>query len=170
MTINIKGENLSQNALVKVNDDTLRPDQFSIDVVKAQDQAPDSSFCSEINLTLKDASAYLEGAHNLTLTNKDGQMAACSFPVDPLAIDPNQVFPAGTQPVSVEVNGKNFADGMTAQWTDQAGSISNLTTNEVKRTSDTKLSITLTPGPKGNGTLVLISAINLMASASVTVS
>jgi hypothetical protein len=170
MTINIKGENLSQNALVRVDDDTLRPDQFSIDAVKAQDQAPDSSFCSEINLTLKDASPYLEGVHNLTLTNKDGQMAACSFPVDPLAIDPNQVFPAGTQRVPVEVNGKNFADGMTAQWTDQAGSISNLTTNEVKRTSDTKLSITLTPGPKGNGTLVLISAINLMASASVTVS
>lgn len=168
--INIKGENLSHNALVKVDDDTLRPDQFAIDVVKAQDQATDSSFCSEINLTLKDANKYLEGVHNLTLTNKDGQMAASSFPVDPLTIDPNQVFSNDTQPVPVEVNGKNFADGMTAKWTDQAGSISNLTTNEVKKVSDTKLSIVLTPGPKGNGTLVLISSINLMATASLTIS
>jgi hypothetical protein len=169
MTIDIKGENISQNALIKVDDDSLRPDQFSIRPVKTQDQAPDSSFCSEINLTLKDASAYLEGVHDLTLTNKDGQMSASSFPVDPLMINPNQVFSAGTQPADVEITGKNFADGMTAQWTDQNQAITDLTTNDIKKTSDTTLTIRLVPGPQGTGKLVLISAINLRTAEIVSV-
>jgi hypothetical protein len=169
MTINIKGDNLSQNALVKVDDDGLRPDQFSIEAVKAQDQAPDSSFCSEINLTLKDASAYLEGEHNLTLTNKDGQMAACSFPVDPITIDPIPDLTASDQPGNVQVNGKNFAAGMTAQWTNGAGVTATIAAPQVKEQSATQLSITMTPGPKGEGALVLISAINLRASAKVNV-
>jgi hypothetical protein len=170
MTINIKGENLSQKALVNVDGDTLRPDQFELDAVKAQPQASDSSFCTEINVRLKDASSYVEGVHTLTLTNKDGQMAACDFPVDPLAIDPNQCFPADNQSKVVKVTGKNFADGMTAQWKDPAGTVADLAATAVKKISDIELSITLTPGStKGQGTLVLISAIKLRSTASVMV-
>jgi hypothetical protein len=169
ITINVKGQNISQNALVKVDDDSLRADQFSIKPLKVQDQAPDSSFCSEIDLTLKDASAYVEGVHNLTLTNKDGQMATCSFPADPLTINRNQVFPAGTQPTAVEVNGENFADGITAEWTNGGGAMTPIAPAQVQKKSDTKLSLTLTPGPQGNGKLALISAINLRASTDVTI-
>jgi len=169
MTINIKGENISQNALVNVDGDTLRPDQFSIEVVKLQNQSPDSSFCTEINLVLKDATAYLEGVHTLTLTNKDGQMAASSFPVDPLTIDPNQAFTEGAEPVSVDVSGKNFADGMTAEWTNGAGVVTPIAAPQVQKKSDTKLNLTLTPGPDGIRKLVLISAIKLRTSAKVTI-
>jgi hypothetical protein len=170
LTIMIKGENLSKDALVKVDADTLRPDQFSIDMVKAQDQAPDPSFCSVVNLTLKDADAFLQGVHNLVLTNKDGQMAASSFPIDPLTIEPGQSFKADTRPLTVDVKGKHFADGMTAEWTNEAdNNTQSIATNSIQKTSDTTLKITLTPGPQGKGTLVLISAINLRAIASVTV-
>jgi hypothetical protein len=170
MTIDVKGENLSQNALVQVDKDSLRPDQFAIAVVKAQDQAPDPSFCTEINLTLTDAAAYLEGQHTLTLTNKDGQMAESSFPVDLLTIKPGQRFPTGTAPVAVNVIGQNFGDGMTAVWTDQTKASTNIASNQIIKVSATQLKITLTPGPVGSGTLVLISSINLRATASVAVS
>jgi hypothetical protein len=170
MAINIKGENLSQNALVNIDGDTLRPDQFAIDVVKAQVQAADPSFCTEVNVRLKDAASYLEGLHTLILTDKDGQMAACSFPVDPLTIDPNQSVTPDDQPRAVTVTGRNFADGMTAQWTDAGSKVATLTTTDVSKILDTKLSITLIPGmTKGLGTLVLISAINLRATGSVQV-
>lgn len=170
MTIDLQGENLSTDANVKVDDDALRPDQYSIAAVKAQDQAPDSSFCTELTLTLRDATAYVEGAHRLALENNDGQLVECSFPVDPLAIDPNQAFTAGPQPVDVTVKGKNFADGMTGQWIDQSRTPSNIAAADIKKTSDTQLTVTLTPGTKGTGKLVLVSASNLRASANVEVS
>ena len=170
MTIGIKGENLSQQALVSVDGDVLRCDQYAIKPVKLQDRAVDSSFCTEIELTLTDASAYLEGTHTLTLTNKDGQMASSTFPVDSLMIDPNQHFAAGGQPTTVEVTGKNFADGISAQWTDPAGKVGDLTTNDVKKISDTILNLTLTPGSAGQGKLMVISAIKLRAKADVSVS
>jgi hypothetical protein len=170
MTIDLQGENLSKEALVKVDDLTLRTDQYSIVPVKSQDQAPDPSFCTELALTLKDATAYVEGVHRLSLTNKDGQMADCTFPADPLTIDPNQVFPAGTQPMSVVVKGKNFADGMSGQWVDQDQKPAPIVTTDIKKTSDTQLAVKLTPGPKGTGKLMLVSAINLRASANIQVS
>jgi hypothetical protein len=82
----------------------------------------------------------------------------------------NQVFQAGAQPVAVAVKGKNFAEGMTGQWIDQAQGISNIATTDIKKASDTQLTITLIPGAKGTGKLVLVSAINLRASAKVQVS
>lgn len=170
LTIVLQGENLSKDGAIKVDDIALRPDQYSIVPVKSQDQAPDSSFCTELTLTLKDATTYVEGVHRLSLTNKDGQMAESSFPADPLTIDANHVFPNGTQPVAVVVKGKNFADGMMAQWTDQAQNTSNVAATAIKKISDTQLTVTLTPGPKGQGKFVLISAINLRASANVQVS
>jgi hypothetical protein len=169
MTIDLQGENLSKDAKVKVDEDTLRPDQYSIAAVKAQDQAPDASFCTELTLTLKDATAFVEGVHRLALENKDGQMVECSFPADPLTIDPNQVFQGGVQPVAVVVKGKNFADGMTGQWIDRAQNISNIPATDIKKTSDTQLTATLTPGAKGTGKLVLVSAINLRVTANVQV-
>jgi hypothetical protein len=170
MTIDLQGENLSKDASVKVDDVALRPDQYSIVPVKTQDQSPDSSFCAELTLTLKDATAYVEGVHRLSLTNKDGQMVESDFPADALTIDPNQVFLADTQPVAVVVKGKNFADGMTAQWTDQAQTISDIPATAIKQISDTQLTVTLTPGPKGKGKFLLISAFNLRARADVQVS
>ena len=138
--------------------------------VKPQDQPPDPSFCSEINLTLLDATNYLDKPNKITLTNKDGQMAVGDFPVDPLTIDPLANLTPSTSPVDVAVTGKNFGDSMTAQWTDAAGVASAIVAAQVKKISDTKLTVTLTPGLKpGTGKLALISAANFKTSVSVDV-
>jgi hypothetical protein len=170
LSIKIKGENLSKTASVKVDDATLRPDQFTIGDAISQDQPPDPSFCSEITVTLLNATACLEGKHKITLTNKDGQMAVCDFPVDPLTIDPLGSLTPSTNPVDVVVTGKNFGDGTTAQWTDAAGVAASIAAAQVRKFSDTKLTVTLTPGQKaGSGKLVLISAGNFKSSVNVDV-
>jgi hypothetical protein len=160
MKIDLKGQNLSRDAILKVDDHDLRKDQFEITPLRTQDSSPDSSFCTELTLTLKDAENYLEGAHHLTLTNKDGQMAVSTFPVDPLSITPGQSLKAGANPDQFLIQGQNFGDGMSAQWTDASGVQSRIPTIAVQKQSDTQLKITLTPGTaSGSAELALISAI-----------
>jgi hypothetical protein len=170
MTVNLKGENLSSRAGVKVDDRTLRADQYLVKAIKPQDQAPDPLFCVEIELTLKDAGMYLEGVHTLTLTNDDGQMAAGGFPIDPLTIDSIADIPHSAAAVNVIVTGKNFGDHTTALWKDAAGTIATIPEAQVRKTSDVQLSVTLTPGATaGQGTLTLISQIGLRASKNVNI-
>jgi len=169
LTISLKGENLSKDASVKVGDDDLRPDQFSIKCAKQQDQAADPSFCSEIEVTLKEADKYLEGQHKLCVTNKDGQAAISNFPLDPLKIDPVKDLFTSTTPVSVEITGANFVVGMTAVWRDATSQETPIGTAQVQKKTDTQATITLTPGPAGKATLTLISPINLRVHADVKV-
>jgi hypothetical protein len=169
MNIKIQGENLSLNALVMVNGAELRIDQFSITSVKSQDQAPDSSFCSEINLTLNDAGAYFEGEHSLTLTNKDGQMASSKFPVDPLTIDSVGPVTTSNLPKDASVAGKNFVPGIKAEWTNEDGLKTDIPTEQVQTKSPTELTVTLIPGPPGEGTLSLVSPIGLRTKAHVSI-
>jgi hypothetical protein len=80
MTVNLVGENIADNAPVKVDDKDLRiTDQYTLTGTKRQDQASDPAFCTELRLVLLDAEAYLEGSHTVTLTNRDGQMASATF-------------------------------------------------------------------------------------------
>jgi hypothetical protein len=170
LTINLKGENLSSNASVKVDDKDLRmTDQFQIECVTPQDQPPDPSFCSEIKLTLKEADNYLEGQHKLILTNKDGQMAVSSFPIDPLTISPVNDLSEGTTPVDVTVNGANFAVGLTAVWKNAAQQETTIGAAQVQIKTDKQLIVTLVPGPAGKGTLTLVSPRNLRAHTDVNV-
>jgi hypothetical protein len=170
MTISLKGENLSSNARVKVDDDELRKDQFTLTPVTPQDARADPSFFSELNVTLTEADAYLEGVHTLALTNSDGQMAAAKFPVDALKVVSADAVPAGTAPANVTVRGESFGVGTTATWIDAAGAPSAIAADQIKRTSDSELVVTLTPGAaKGQGRLTLVSQIGLRASTPVTV-
>jgi len=169
LTLNIKGDNISKNATVKIDDDNLRPDQFTIEAVKTQDQAPDPSFCTEINLILKDPAAYLEGKHTVTLTNKDGQMTASSFPIDPLTITSVGPLTPKDELVNVDVTGANFSDGMSAEWTNAAGAVAKIAVAQVQKKSDTQLTVSLKPGTPGSGKLTLISAANFKTSAAVNI-
>lgn len=168
MTIELEGENLSKDAIVKVDDKQLRKDEYDLVLKKAEDQAPDSSFCSELTLLLKNANDYLEGEHTLTLTNTDGQAASASFPVDCLKIESVEQVAQGDKPVSVTVKGENFEDGMTGVW-ENDGVPENSRTVGVKKVSGTEANATLIPGNAGKGKLTLISALGLRASADVTV-
>lgn len=170
LVINLKGQNLSSNASVKVDDKDLRMiDEFAIECVTPQSQPPDPSFCSEIEVTLKAADNYLEGQHKLTITNKDGQMAASTFPLDALTITSVADLTAGATPVNLVVNGTNFVVGMTAVWKNAALVETAIPAGQVQKKSDTQLVVTLEPGTVDKGTLTLVSPIGLRAHVDVTV-
>ena len=169
MVIKLRGENLSKTAAVKVDDKDLRTDEVTVDCITPQDQPPDPTFCTELKVTLNSADNYLEGPHKLVLTNKDGQMGSSNFPLDGLTITSVGLMQAGTLPVAVPVMGSNFADGMMAMWKDATLAETTITANQVQKQSDTQLTLTLMPGPKGKGTLTLVSSIGLKSHIDVSV-
>ncbi len=170
MLIHLQGENLSEGATVKVDDKQLREDEFSIKGTqgKKQDASPDPTFYNELDVTLKDAGAYLDGEHQLALTNKDGQMASAQFPLDPLTIDSVVEVKRDGDGVEVKVLGKNFGEPTSAQWA--VGDKEPLSAKRVTRTKDSELLVKLPAEAKGEGKLTLVSAIGLRASKQVTIS
>jgi len=171
MTMNLTGENLASDATVNVDDQAMRKDQYSINPLKRQDQAPDPSFCTELTLTLNDATKYLEGVHSLTLTNGDGQAAQMSFPMDPLSIDsiPDATHSAAPAPTVVTVNGKNFCEHTSAEWTVAGGAPVPIPEAQVTRKSEVQLTVSLPVATAAKGKLTLVSQIGLRASKDVNI-
>jgi hypothetical protein len=171
LTIDLKGENLSTDAAIKIDGVQLRPkDEFTIEEVKPQNAPADPTFRAEVNVVLKNAAKYVQGEYSLTFINKDGQMAEAKFPVDSLKLNAIGNLAAGTDPVPVKITGENFGDNMTAEWIDASKTIALIPTANVKKKSDTEAEITLIPGAaKGQGTLTLISANHLRATSPVQV-
>ena len=179
LTVNLKGQNLSTNAAVKVDDKDLRMDQFLIEPVPPpQSQPADPSFCTEVKVTLNAADSYLDGVHTLTITNKDGQMAAAKFPLDALTINPVAALTAGTTSQPVDLTGTNFVDGMTAEWRNPmapagvpvaAGTVKKKADTPQKPDAQQVWTVTLVPGAAGKGTLTLESPIGLRAHVDVVV-
>jgi hypothetical protein len=168
MMITLKGENLSRTATVKVDGKDLRTNEFTIECVTPQDQAPDPTFCTECKVTLRNADDYLEGLHKLTLTNNDGQMAVSNFPLDGLTITSVGPVKSGT-PAPFAVNGNNFADGMTAIWRNATGVEAAIESSGITKQSDTQLAASFIPGPSGLARLTLISSIGLRCHVDVNV-
>jgi len=172
MTIRLQGESLGDDATVRVDGKQLKPDvDLALNGLKRPDQPVDPSFCTELEVVLKEADEYLEGCHTIILANRDGQAAAIKFPTMPLAIEQVDAVTAGSGPVAVKVVGKNFADNMNAHWKAPGSehAVALLPTEVVKKT-DQELSVTIVPGEAvGTGTLTVISKLGLRASGSVTV-
>ena len=120
LTLDIKGENLAPNALIKVDGQPLRGDMYWI-TSAAPD--PQSGFCNELNISLNDAGDYLEGSHTLTVANGDAQAADVVFPIDPMTIVSVNIPAAAPNGQDVTVTGTNFAVGSntTAEWQDDNG-------------------------------------------------
>jgi hypothetical protein len=170
LTIDLKGENLSTDAAIKIDGVQLLKNEFEIVEVKPQNAPVDPSFRAEVNVVLKDAAKYVQGQYELTFINKDGQMAVAKFPVDPLKLNAVGNLTPGGSPVTIPVTGENFGDNMTAEWTDPSKTATVIPTDKIKKKSDKEAEITLTPGTTtGQGALILISANQLRASAPVLV-
>lgn len=171
LTFNLRGENLDPDGSVKIGDDSLRGDMFWMD---GQPDPQNSGFCSELNLSLNAAAQYLEGTHQLTLVNTDGQGASFSFPVDPMVIDfiPDLAHTAPNDPaISVSVTGKNFVtamNGTNAEWRNPS-TAAQAADAPITNVSGTKLTVNLTPGPAGTGKLTLISPTGLRTSRDLNV-
>jgi hypothetical protein len=119
---------------------------------------------------LKAADTYLDGEHALTITNKDGQMAASKFPLDALTIKSVADPTAGTTAVPVVVNGTNFVARMVAKWENATGVVTDVAAGQIEKISDTQLRVTLVPGNTvGKGTLTLESPSHLRAHSDVNV-
>jgi hypothetical protein len=170
LTISLKGDNISKDGSVKVDEDDLRKDQFEFSGGKPQDPLADPSFCSEIFLTLREGEHYLQGTHKLTVTNPDGQMAVTMFPIDPLKVEPFELVAGGAKVEGVRVNGANFGTNMTATWK-AADAPDDKTTSpaEVKQVSETELAISLVPGGQGVGRFTLSAASGLGVGVNVNV-
>lgn len=171
LTIDLQGENLSIDAAIKINGVQLRPkDEFSIVEVKPQNAPADPSFRAEVKVTVKNAAKYVQGEYELTFINKDGQMAVVKFPVNPLKLGAIPNVNAGASPITIKVPGENFADNMTAEWSDPVKNVSLIPVDNVKKISDKEAQVTLTPGTnKGQGALTLVSTNQLRASSPVQV-
>ena len=174
LTIDLKGENLSTDAAIKIDGVQIRPkDEFTIEDVnppKLQNAPADPSFRAEVNVVLKNAAKYVQGQYELTFINKDGQMAMARFPVDPLKLNAVGNLTAGGTPVAITVAGQNFGDNMSAEWIDPSKAVTVISADKIKKKSDKEAEIALTPGTtKGQGTLILISANQLRASSPVQV-
>jgi hypothetical protein len=120
LTLNVKGENLAPNALVKVDGQPLRGDMYWI---TSPPPDPQSGFCNELNVSLNNAATYLEGKHTLTVVNLDAQAADVLFPIDPMTIVNVDLPDPAKGGQDVTVTGTNFAlgDKTTAEWQDESG-------------------------------------------------
>jgi hypothetical protein len=175
LTINLKGDNLDAKGTIKVDDKVLRSDQFWI--VPRLLPEPPSTMSAELDANLDagridEASpgSLLEGEHNLTLVNGDGQSASIRFPLDPLEIE--RTSPAslstGNAPVTVTLIGKNFGEGMTCQW--KAPAADRATSANLTKVDPTQLTADITPGTAaGTGTITLISRLGLRAGRGIPV-
>ena len=173
LTLNIKGENLDPKAKIKVDDKPLREDQYWI---QAGAPDPQTRFCSELNVSLNAAAAYLEKDHKLTLVNSDSQASDVKFPIDYLVID-SITLPANNAAGDATVVGKNFVKPTYYQWLNNQGVVDNQGIvnaaghpyPEAAVLSPTSLTVNRPNAATTNSdyTLTLISQVGLKASKKI---
>ena len=170
MKLQVKGQNLSDQAIVKVDQKELGPQQFSIAGITKQDSTGNSPYFSTMEVTLAEADAYLTGSHLLYLVNDDGQTATESFPLNPLSLDPVPSIKAGNDPITVHLVGRNFSAGFHGTWTDATGTDHIIPDADIKFVDVNHIDITFVPGPAGTGKLTLETPAGLLGIATIKVS
>lgn len=169
MKILLKGQNLSEDAVVKVDKDELRMDQFSLTGITKQDQPANASLFTTVEVDLLDAEAYRKGSHLLYLVNDDGQSACESFPLNPLILNPVSPIQPGNGQVPVPVAGSHFTSGLQATWVDASKRSADISVADIKFIDENHLEVTLVPGDEGVGTLTLLTPANLQAAATIQI-
>jgi hypothetical protein len=171
MKLEVKGQNLSDQAVVKIDQKELGPLQFSIAGITKQDSTANSPYYSTMLITLSDADSYLFGSHLLYLINDDGQSATESFPLNPLSLDPvKETIKAGQDPIIVHLVGRNLATGFHGTWTDATGTSFIIPDANIKFVDENHLDVTFVPGVAGKGTLILETPARLQGTADIKVS
>jgi len=163
LTLNVKGENLDPNALVKVDSKPLGKYLYW---VTPGTPDPQTKFCNELTISLNDAATYLEGTHTLTIVNNDAQAADVLFPVDSMTILSVVPDTTANPPTNVLVTGTNFTQGITARWQNDSGTIVPVPDANLTIKSTTQLTAPLQASVTKNAKwkLVLTSAVGLRVS------
>jgi len=163
LTLNVQGENLDPDALVKVDSQPLGKYLYW---VTHGTPDPQTKFCNELNVSLNDAAAYLEGTHTLTIVNSDAQAADVLFPVDGMTIVSVLPDTSANPPTNATVTGTNFTQKPTAEWKDDKGNTLPVVDANVTLKSATEITVKLGANvtPKNNWKLVLTSPVGLRVS------
>jgi hypothetical protein len=163
LTLNVKGENLDPDALVKLDGQPLAKYQYWITHGTPD---PQTKFCSELNVSLNNAAAYIEGTHTLTIVNNDAQAADVLFPVDGMTIVSVLPDTSANPPTNANVTGTNFTQKPTAAWKDDKGNTLPVLDADVTLKSATEVTVKLGTNvtPKSNWKLVLTSPVGLRVS------
>ena len=168
--LEVKGQNLSDQAVLKVDQKELGPKQFSIAGINKQDSTANSPYYSTMQVTLTEADNYLSGSHLLYLVNDDGQSATESFPLNPLSLDPvKETIKAGNDPVTVHLVGRNICAGFHGTWVDAAGTAVVVPDANIEFLDENHLDVAVVPGPAGVGMLVLETPARLLGTVDVKV-
>jgi len=168
--IQVKGQNLSDSAVVKIDKKELRIDEYSVRGITTQDQPAGGSFFTVVEVDLLDAEQYRAGTHVLYLVNDDGQSACESFPMNPLTVNAAADLQKGMSAVTVNLSGRNFAAGITANWTPPGGAMQVIPNADITFVDEGHLNVNLVPGTTaGTGTLSLVTAMNLQVNLPVNV-
>jgi hypothetical protein len=169
--LQIKGQNLSENAVIKIDDKDLRLDEYTITGDPASKQTG-SDFYSLLDVQLLDAESFRRGKYVLYLINDDGQAACVAFPMNPLTLNPAALIKPenadGNGQVTIALTGQNFSQGLTGTWTNPKGA-RDFTEATITYISDTSMSATFTPGAAGIGTLLILTPANLQAALDIQV-
>jgi hypothetical protein len=169
MKLEIKGQNLSDQAVVKVDKEELPPNKFSIVGKTKQNTTSNDPYYSVVEVSLLEAENYLTGQHLIYLVNDDGQSATESFPVDPVSLDAVSAIKAGTAPITLNLLGRNFSAGFHGTWVDATGQENTIPDANIKFVDENHLDVTLVPGPAGAGRLILETPAKLLGIAEVKV-
>jgi hypothetical protein len=170
MKIKVKGQNLTDSAVVKVDNKELRITEYGVQGLTSQDQPAGGSYFTVVEVVLKNAEQYRTGTHVLYLVNDDGQSACESFPMNAMAVNAVGDLQAGTNPVTVNLTGRNFAAGITVNWTPPGGAMQAIPAANVTVVNDGQMNVSLVPGTAtGTGTLALATAVNLLVNVPVAV-
>jgi hypothetical protein len=169
MKLDVKGQNLSEDAVVKVDQEELTPNKFAIRGKDKQDGNSNAGFYTTVEVTLFDADKHLTGEHLLFLVNDDGQSATETFPVNPVSLDAVASIKAGQDPVTLHLVGRNFSAGFHGTWVDAAGVRHTILDTDIKFVDENQLDVTLVPGTAGTGSLELETPAKLLGIAELKV-
>jgi hypothetical protein len=170
MILQIKGQNLSDSAVIKIDDAALRIDEFDIEGATAQDQPSGSNFFSLLTVTIRNADRYRMGKHVLFLINEDGQSACVSFPMNPLTLNQPGAVEENDQPVTVTLTGSNICGSFTGSWANPRQTMSPAPPVTIVVAQDSNsMDVTFTPGPAGSGTLTVTSLAQLETAVDIIV-
>jgi hypothetical protein len=171
MKLEVKGQNLSDQAVVKIDQKELGPQQFSIVGIIKQDSTANSPYYSTMLVTLPEADSYLSGSHLLYIVNDDGQSATESFPLNPLSLDPvKETVKSGQASGTLRLVGRNFATGFHGTWVDATGTPFIIPDADIKFVDENHLDVTFVPGPAGKGRLIMETPAKLLGIAEIAVS
>jgi hypothetical protein len=164
ITLHLQGENLDPKGSVKVDGQALRGDLFRI----TGTPDPQTGFCSDLNVTLNNAAAYVKDSHTLTLVNSDSQSADVVFPADPMKIESVSDRDANGK---ATVKGENFAAPTKYQWLNAQGKPldpAKPTAENEATVQNTSLLTVDRPAEIGTGCkLTLISPVRLRAEKTI---